>query len=239
MASPARRWTAAAAMLLGLWAGLAQAVEAPRDPYSYFFHDTFGDFPEELELAREQGKKGILFFFEMDECPFCHRMKDTVLNQPLVQDWFRERFLIFSVDVEGDTEVVDFKGNTMAAKDFAFRVNRVRATPVFLFVNLEGESVTGSGILDGELPMELLPGGARITDGRFVARPPGGVLRYPDAGKAAEALGQQAEADHHPDGGHPAGVPLVDSGPELKEREHVCAMRGDARSQGHRILVSW
>ena len=128
-------------MLLGLWAGLAQAVEAPRDPYSYFFHDTFGDFPEELELAREQGKKGILFFFEMDECPFCHRMKDTVLNQPPVQDWFRERFLIFSVDVEGDTEVVDFQGNTMAAKDFAFRVNRVRATPVFLFVNLEGEPV--------------------------------------------------------------------------------------------------
>ncbi len=57
---------------------------------------------------------------------------------------------------------------------------------------LEGESVTGSGILDGELPIELLEGGARITDGRFVARAPGGVLRYPDAGKAAEALGQQA-----------------------------------------------
>lgn len=141
-ASPARRGAAAAAVLLGLWAGLAQALEAPRDPYSYFFHDTFGDFPEELELAREQGKKGILFFFEMDDCPFCHRMKDTVLNQPRVQDWFREHFLIFSIDVEGDTEVIDFQGNTMAAKEFAFRVNRVRATPVFLFVDLEGEPVT-------------------------------------------------------------------------------------------------
>ena len=47
-----------------------------------------------------------------------------------------------------------------------------------------------------------MEGGARITDGRFVARPPGGVLRYPDAGKAAEALGQQA-------GGF-ALAPLVD-----------------------------
>jgi hypothetical protein len=67
---------------------------------------------------------------------------------------------------------------------------------------LEGESVTGSGILDGELPVELLEGGTRITGGRFVARAPGGVLRYPDAGKAAEALGQQA-------GGF-ALAPLVD-----------------------------
>ena len=47
--------------------------------------------------------------FEMDECPFCHRMKTTVLNQPSVQEYFREHFLIFPVDVEGDVEVTDFR----------------------------------------------------------------------------------------------------------------------------------
>lgn len=130
-----------AAILLGLSVCVTQAMEAPRDPLSHFFQDTFGDFSEELELAREQGKSGILIVFEMEECPFCQRMKTTVLNQPRVQDWYRERFRIFTVDIEGDTEVVDFQGNTMAAKDFAFRVNRVRATPVFMFFDLDGNTI--------------------------------------------------------------------------------------------------
>ena len=155
------------AIVMMLLACPAQATEAPRDPYEHFFQSTFGDFPEELEQAREQGKRGILIFFELDECPFCHRMKQTVLNQPEVQDWYRERFLIFSVDIEGDTEVVDFQGNTMPAKEFAFRVNGVRATPVFLFYDLGGKPVaryTGA-TRDAE---EFLWLGEFVADGHYL-----------------------------------------------------------------------
>ncbi len=131
-------------LLLGLQpmlqAAAAESVQK-RDPYGYFFNDTFGDFQEELQTARDEGKKGIFLFFEMDECPFCHRMKNTVLNRSDVQDWFRERFLSFSVDVEGDIEIVDFQGNTMKQKDFAYRQFGVRATPVLLFFDLNGQPV--------------------------------------------------------------------------------------------------
>ncbi len=113
----------------------------PRDPYQYFFNETWGDFREELQSAREQGKKGVLIFFEMDECPFCHYMKNTVLNQPEVQEFYRERFLIFAVDIEGDIEIKNFKGEPMKQKDFAFKENRVRATPVFAFFDLDGNRV--------------------------------------------------------------------------------------------------
>jgi thioredoxin-related protein len=116
----------------------ALAADAPRDPYQYFFNDTFGNYAEELQNARDSGKKGILLFFEMDECPFCHRMKTTVLNQPEVQDYFREHFLCFPVDIEGDVEITDFGGNVTTMKDFAFKQYRVRATPVFAFFDLEG-----------------------------------------------------------------------------------------------------
>ena len=127
------------ALLLAVASAAANA--APRDPYQYFFNDTFGDFHEELGRAKAEGKQGIMIFFEMDECPFCHRMKQTVLNQPEVQDWYREHFLLFSVDVEGDVEITDFEGRTMPQKDFAFKVNRVRATPVIAFYDLEGKRV--------------------------------------------------------------------------------------------------
>jgi thioredoxin-related protein len=115
---------------------------ATRDPGSFFFDQSLGNFNEELQLAREEGKKGILIMFEMDECPFCHRMKTRVLNQIEVQDYYKEHFLIYTVDIEGDVEITDFMGNPTKEKDFAFKQHKVRATPVFGFFDLEGNMIT-------------------------------------------------------------------------------------------------
>ena len=114
---------------------------AGSDPYKHFFNETWGDFKEELDNARQQQKKGILIFFEMDECPFCHYMKNNVLNQPEVQAFFRENFLNFTVDIEGDVEITNMNGQVIKQKDFAFRENRVRATPVIAFFDLDGNRI--------------------------------------------------------------------------------------------------
>lgn len=111
-----------------------------QDPYTHFFNETFGNFAEELQMAREQGKKGIVLFFEMDDCPFCHYMKQQVLNQPEVQAYFREHFLSFPVDVEGDIEISDFHGAATTQKALA-SASRVRATPVIAFYDLEGNEI--------------------------------------------------------------------------------------------------
>ena len=87
-------------ILLWLLPVLLQAA-VTRDPYQYFFQQSLGDLTEELEIAREEGKQGIFIFFEMDECPFCHRMKETVLNQPDVQAYFAERFHSLAMDTKG------------------------------------------------------------------------------------------------------------------------------------------
>jgi thioredoxin-related protein len=117
------------------------AAATVRDPGTYFFDQTFGDFNEELANAKEQDKAGILIMFEMDECPFCHRMKTTVLNRPDIQEFFKEHFLIFPVDIEGDVEVTDFSGESLPEKELALKQFRVRATPVFAFFDLDGNLV--------------------------------------------------------------------------------------------------
>ena len=127
------------------WLLLFTAVSvqaATRDPGTYFFDQSLGNFQEELEVARDEGKKGILIMFEMDECPFCHRMKTRVLNQVEVQEFYKEYFLIYTVDIEGDVEVTDFSGMPVKEKDFAFKQFKVRATPVFGFFDLDGKLVT-------------------------------------------------------------------------------------------------
>jgi len=127
------------ALLFASWSILGAAEV--RDPQSNFFDQSFGDFHEELQNARDAGKLGILIMFEMDECPFCHRMKQTVLNQSEVQDYYKGHFLVFSVDIEGDLEIHDFAGNPTTEKEFAFKQNRVRATPVFQFFDLDGNAI--------------------------------------------------------------------------------------------------
>jgi len=106
-----------------------------------FFDESFGDYSEELENAREQQKKGILLFFEMDECPFCFRMKTTILNQPEVIEYFKKHFLNLRVNIEGTVEITDFQGKTTTEKDFSFKQHRVRATPVVAFFDLSGKRV--------------------------------------------------------------------------------------------------
>ena len=112
-----------------------------RDPETSFFNESFGNFDEELVNARDEGKKGVLLMFQQEDCPYCARMRATVLNQERVQEFYRENFLIFHVDIEGDIEITDFNGQLMPEKDFAFSKNRVRATPVFAFFDLSGNRV--------------------------------------------------------------------------------------------------
>lgn len=106
-----------------------------------FFDESFNDMQDEIKTAKADGKQGLLIMFEMDECPFCHRMKTTVLNRSDIQDYYKENFRIISVDIEGDLELTNFQGETTTQKDFSLKEFRVRATPVFQFVGLDGEPV--------------------------------------------------------------------------------------------------
>jgi len=103
-----------------------------------FFYPSMGDLREDASYAQQEGKKAIMLFFEMDECPFCKRMKREIFTQPEVMAYFGEHFLVIPIDIEGDTELTDFSGQTMRSKEFAQQI-RVRATPVILFFDLTGK----------------------------------------------------------------------------------------------------
>lgn len=112
-----------------------------RDPYEYFFNQSFGDLRDELATAKKEGKLGILMMFENAECPWCHKMKIGILNRSEVQDYYRKHFRILSIDTEGGNPLTNFDGKQMLEKDYALKVNRVRATPVFIFFDLKGKPV--------------------------------------------------------------------------------------------------
>ena len=120
--------------------GMHTTSAETRDAQQYFFDAKLGDFKSELETAKKDGKKGVLIMYELDDCPFCFRMKQTILNQSEVQDYYHKNFLIFPVDLKGDISMVDFKGRTTTEKAFGLE-RRIYGTPVFDFFDLEGNQL--------------------------------------------------------------------------------------------------
>jgi len=118
--------------------GMVPAQAATRDPFIHFFSQSFGDLRDEAATAKAEGKLGVLVMFDDKDCPWCHKMKTTVLNQVEVQDYFHQYFRAVRVDSKGDQPLTDFDGKEMTEKDFAFKVHRVRATPVFIFFDTGG-----------------------------------------------------------------------------------------------------
>ena len=149
-------------LLGGLSFGVAAAT---RDVDQFFFDQKLGDFKAELASAKKSGKQGILLMFEQADCPWCHRMKTTVLNQSEVQDYYKARFLIFPMDIKGDTPMVDFKGRETTEKAFSAE-NRARATPVFGFFDLDGNLVfRWTGVTKDAAEFLLL--GRYVADGAY------------------------------------------------------------------------
>ena len=156
-----------------LWLALAlftlPALAEVRDPHAHFFQPKLGDFKGELDAAKQEGKAGILLMFELDDCPYCHRMKATILNQSEVQDWYRQHFLIYAIDAKGDTAMTDFTGKQTTEKAFALD-QRVRATPVFQFYDLAGKPTarfTGAP----QSKEEFLLLGRYVAEGAYKAMP--------------------------------------------------------------------
>ena len=149
--------------LLCLVSGIASS-EA-RDVHKFFFDQHLGDFKAELASAKKAGKQGVMLMFEQADCPWCARMKSTVLNQSEVQDYYKQHFAIFTVDIKGDTALVDFQGNETTEKKFS-ESNRVRATPVIAFIGWDGKMAyrfTGAS----KDVQEFLMLGRYVVDGAY------------------------------------------------------------------------
>lgn len=135
------KWLKVSVRKLFVLSGLLLVLSPTYVQAADFFDETFGNLQEELDNAKESGKQGIFLFFQMKDCPFCHRMENTILNQPDVIAYYKKHFLSFSIDIEGSNEMTDFDGTTGTAQELSEKKYRVRATPVLMFVDLTGKRI--------------------------------------------------------------------------------------------------
>ena len=111
-----------------------------RDAEDHFFSLNTGDFRAELADAQKAGRKALLVMFEQDGCPGCLYMRQNVLNRADVQNFYRARFVSFSINIFGAVPLRDFTGRELTEKSYA-RSAGIKATPTFLFYDLDGREV--------------------------------------------------------------------------------------------------
>ena len=155
---------ALAFMIFSADAAIAAETES-RDPREYFFTPSFGDLPDEMQTARDEGKIGMLLFFEAEACPYCEHMLREIFSQKSVQDWYQTRFVSIAVDIHGDVELKDFDGITLPSKIFSDQ-RRIFLTPVMSFVDLNGNEIYRHlGMI--KTPQEFLTLGKYIEDEHY------------------------------------------------------------------------
>ena len=166
------------------------SAAGPGSPGDEFFDSSLGDYAEELDLARQDGKLGVLLVFEADTCPYCHIMREQALSKAAAQELFRKHFSIYRVDILGSVAITDFAGREMTEKAFA-KQWRVHGTPTYLFIGLDGaEMARFTGVtrnLDAFLALGRFVIGGHWRDQDFDAyhpdnRAPPGLLRKGKAG---------------------------------------------------------
>lgn len=138
---PSAAWRYLPALLTLLTMALLASTTARAADADRFFDQSLGDFRGELKSAQQAGKRGLLLMFEQEGCPYCRKMREQVLSQPEVQAYFRQNFLIFSVDMLGDVEIQDTNGRSKPEKTYA-RELHINGTPTFVFIGADGSVLT-------------------------------------------------------------------------------------------------
>ena len=124
---------------------------------------------QRLLTQAQHERKGILVLFEMAGCAECRKVKETILRDPTVQDYYRQHFLSISLDLSSFAPLTDFKGDAITPTLLALN-HRVQASPTFVFFDANGQPVTRfTGPIQDTA--EFLQLGRYVADGGYETAP--------------------------------------------------------------------
>jgi thioredoxin-related protein len=97
-----------------------------------WFALTFRDVAEDIEAAREEGKR-LVMIFEQRGCIYCAKMHEDLLSDPEVADYIKANFKVVQYNMFGDEEVTDLDGEMLTEKTAARKWGFV-FTPTLMFL---------------------------------------------------------------------------------------------------------
>jgi len=146
-----------------LLAALFLAVLAGPATADFRIESLDNDFPAEVASAVSEGKLLVIMFHQIG-CPYCDKMRVRVFPDPKVIAYYSKHFVMIESNIRGNLDVVAMDGETTTETKMARKL-RVRATPVFLFLDKDGkEALRLTGFLDADL---FVRAGRYVVDGVY------------------------------------------------------------------------
>jgi thioredoxin-related protein len=130
-----------------------------------WFKESFLDIREDIAEARDNDKRVVLYFYQ-DGCPYCAKLLQDNLGDRAIADAMRSAFDVVSINLWGDREVTDFRGNAVTEKRFGAGL-RVQFTPTLLFLNEDGRVVLR---INGYFPPNKFAAAVDYVAGRHETR---------------------------------------------------------------------
>lgn len=106
--------------------------------YPPWFKVSFLDLRDDLDDARQAGKRGVIVFLSQKNCNHCQAFIDTTLSEPVILKRVQQNYDVIAVDIFNDLELTDIDGSVTTIKNFADK-ERARFTPALLFYGVEGK----------------------------------------------------------------------------------------------------
>lgn len=106
--------------------------------YPPWFKKSFLDLRDDLNEAREQGKRGIIVFFSQKNCNHCQAFISTTLSDAAIRKRVQKSYDIVGLDIFSDLELTDIDGSVSPIRDFAEK-QKARLTPTLLFYGVENK----------------------------------------------------------------------------------------------------
>ena len=82
-----------------------------------WFKESFLDLREDVEEAKENNKRVLLYFYQ-DGCPYCAKLLQDNFGQKKLADKTQMYFDVIAINMWGDKEVVDLQGVSTTEKKF-------------------------------------------------------------------------------------------------------------------------
>ncbi len=114
-----------------------------------WFKNSFLDIREDVDEARQAGRRVLLYFYQ-DGCPYCAKLLKDNLSRADIEKTLRESFDVIAINLWGDREVAGFDGKLRSEKQFAVDL-KVMYTPTLVFLDDDGKARLR---IDGYYPAE-------------------------------------------------------------------------------------
>jgi len=105
-----------------------------------WFKNSFLDLRDELQQAREAGKKGVVLYFGQENCAYCKALLEVNLRQPNIETYMRTHFDVIALDIWGSRPVTLADGEVLSERELSLFEN-TNFTPSLLFYDLDGRRI--------------------------------------------------------------------------------------------------